>query len=59
MSVTDNGIGLPENYMEQGHGIKNMIADAERVGGKLDVISDGSVTSICCRVPYDQVAGGR
>ena len=58
MSVTDDGIGLPENYMEQGHGIKNMIADAERAGGRLDVISDGSGTSISCIVPYEQAIGG-
>ena len=59
MSVTDDGIGLPEDYLEHGHGIKNMIADVERLGGTLDVISDGSGTSICCHVPFDPVAGGR
>ena len=55
MSVCDNGIGLPDNYAERGHGFKNMHADAERIGGRLEVQSGGSGggTTVTCVVEYD------
>ena len=55
MSVSDNGIGLPDNYADRGHGFKNMHADAERIGGRLEVQSGGSGggTTVTCVVEYD------
>ena len=37
LSVSDDGIGLPDDYAERGHGFANMRADAERLGGRLVV----------------------
>ena len=37
LSVSDDGIGLPEDYAQRGHGFANMGADAERLGGRLMV----------------------
>ena len=55
MSLSDNGIGLPDNYADRGHGFKNMRADAERIGGRLEVQSGGSGggTTVTCVVEYD------
>ena len=33
MSVSDDGIGLPDDFEERGHGFRNMSTDAERMGG--------------------------
>ena len=54
MSLSDNGIGLPDNYAERGHGFTNMRADAERIGGRLEVQSGGSGagTTVTCVVEY-------
>lgn len=55
LSVSDDGIGLPEDYADRGRGFHGMHSDAERVGGRLCVES-GSVnagTSISCVVPLD------
>ena len=55
LSVSDDGIGLPDNYADRGHGFKNMHADAERIGGRLGVQSGGSRrgTTVTCVVEYD------
>ena len=37
LSVSDDGMGLPGDYAERGHGFANMRADAERLGGRLVV----------------------
>ena len=37
LSVSDDGVGLPEDYAQRGHGFANMGADAERLGGRLVV----------------------
>ena len=37
LSVSDDGVGLPEDYAERGHGFANMRTDAERLGGRLVV----------------------
>ena len=58
MSISDDGIGLPIDYTQRGHGIRNMIADAERMGGKLEVTSGEEGTSVNCVIPYDQTVGG-
>ena len=50
LSVSDDGIGLPEGYEERGHGFANMEANAERLGGSLAVEPhgpDGGARVIC------------
>ena len=37
MSVSDDGIGLPDDYADRGHGFRNMRRDVERMGGSLEV----------------------
>ena len=37
LSVSDDGVGLPDDYAERGYGFPNMRRDAERLGGKLVV----------------------
>ena len=59
LSVSDDGIGLPADYQTRGHGFRNMRADAERMGGSLEVKSDGDGggTTVACVVPYRNVRG--
>ncbi len=52
MAVSDDGTGLPQGYDRRGHGFRNMRADAERMGGRLEVESNGSGTTVRCIVPY-------
>jgi signal transduction histidine kinase len=54
MSVSDDGIGLPEDYGERGHGFRNMRAEAERLNGELHVEPgvSGKGTTVTCRIPY-------
>ena len=60
MSVSDDGIGLPEDYADRGHGFRNMRADAERMGGRLEVGpgESGRGTTVTCAIPYDTHRGG-
>ena len=60
LSVSDDGKGLPLDYETRGHGFRNMRADAERMGGRLEVKSDGddSGTTVTCAVPYRTLRGG-
>ena len=60
MSVVDDGIGLPEDFAGRGHGFRNMRADAERMGGQLDVGrgASGRGTTVTCVVPYGTTNGG-
>ena len=60
LSVSDDGIGLPEDYEVRGHGFRNMRADAERMGGRLEVKSDGygGGTTVTCVVPWRNLRGG-
>ena len=60
LSVSDDGGGLPEDYEARGHGFRNMRADAGRVGGVLEVQSDGegAGTIVTCVVPYPALRGG-
>ena len=60
LSVSDDGIGLPEDYEARGHGFRNMRADAERMGGRLEVTSDvdGGGTTVTCVVPWRNLRGG-
>ena len=67
MSVSDDGVGLPDDYAERGHGFSNMRADAERMGGRLEVgaglkpapTDSGRGTTVSCTIPYDIRRGGR
>ncbi len=43
LSVSDDGIGLPHDYAERGHGFTNMTRDAERLGGRLIVEARGTM----------------
>ena len=60
LSVSDDGGGLPEDYESRGHGFRNMRADAGRMGGVLEVESDGKGggTIVTCFVPYPALRGG-
>ena len=60
LSVSDDGIGLPPDYATRGHGFRNMLADAERIGGVLDVKSgdtEGAGTTVTCVIPYQTLKG--
>ena len=61
MSVSDDGIGLPDDYTDRGHGFRNMRRDVERMGGSLEVGpgESGRGTSVTCVVPYDANRGGK
>ena len=43
LSVSDDGVGLPDDYEERGHGFENMRAYAGRLGGRLIVEPTGPV----------------
>ena len=61
MSVSDDGIGLPDDYADRGHGFRNMRRDVERMGGSIEVGpgESGRGTSVTCVVPYDANRGGK
>ena len=60
MSVTDDGVGLPTDYEDRGHGFARMKADAERMGGTLETSAGaaGRGTVVSCTIPLDAVQGG-
>ena len=55
LSISDDGVGLPADYAERGQGFTGMRAEAERMGGVLNVASgegqDG--TTITCVVRHE------
>ena len=53
LSVSDDGVGLPDDYEERGHGFANMRAHAERLGGRLIVEPRGMIggASVACVMP--------
>ena len=55
LSVSDDGVGLPQDYAERGRGFSGMEADAERMGGRLIVESGGpdGGTTITFVVPLE------
>lgn len=60
LSITDNGVGLPEDYARRGRGFTGMEADAARMDGRLEVgpaEPDGG-TTVTCRVPLPRAAVG-
>ena len=56
LSVSDDGVGLPDDYAERGRGFDGMRTDAERMGEMLIVESGEGVggTTIACVVPYEE-----
>lgn len=54
LSVSDNGIGLSDEHEGRGRGLRNMRADAERLGGTLevgpDMFSEGTTVAITIAV---------
>ena len=61
MSVADDGVGLPADYQERGHGFTRMRADAERMGGRLETSAGaaGRGTVVSCTIPLDADQGGK
>ena len=55
LSVSDDGIGLPEDYTERGRGFSGMQKEADRMSAKLIVESGGPQegTTITCVVPHE------
>ena len=53
LSVSDDGVGLPDDYAERGLGFRGMRADAERLGGRLMVETGGpnGGTTVTCEAP--------
>ena len=53
LSVSDDGVGLPDDYAETGRGFRGMRADAERLGGRLVVETGGpgGGTTVTCEMP--------
>ena len=60
MSVVDDGVGLPTDYEERGHGFARMKADTERMGGTLETSAgaEGRGTVVSCTILLDAVRGG-
>ncbi len=60
LSVSDDGVGLPEDYAERGRGFSGMERDAERMGGRLIVESGEQKrgTTITCVAPIKSVEKG-
>ena len=60
MSVSDDGVGLPTDYEDRGHGFARMKADAERMGGRLETSAgaEGRGTVVSCTILLDAVRGG-
>ena len=49
LSVSDDGVGLPDDYAERGRGFNRMRAEAEQMGGTLIVESvPGGGTTVAC-----------
>lgn len=51
--VSDDGVGLPDDYEERGRGFAGMRAEAEQLGGTLIVesVEGPGGTTIACVVP--------
>ena len=60
MSISDDGIGLPDDYADRRHGFRNMRTDVERMGGRFEAARDeaGRGTTVTCVVPYETKRGG-
>ena len=60
LSVSDDGVGLPDDYGERGRGFNGMTAEAAQMGGTLIVesVAGGGGTTITCVVPHETGDGG-
>lgn len=60
LSVSDDGIGMPRERDGWGHGLRNMAASAELMGGRLEVSPgpDGAGVRVTCVLPYPVNPGG-
>ncbi len=60
LSVSDDGVGLPDDYAERGRGFGGMERDAQRLGGTLIVETGGPAggTTVTCVAPYETVRTG-
>ena len=60
LSVSDDGVGLPDDYFERGRGFAGMQADAKRMGGRLLVGPAGPEggTAVTCEIPLALQSGG-
>ena len=56
LSVSDDGVGLPDDYAERGNGFTNMSRAAERLGGRLVVDRRGAMggATVTCVLPREQ-----
>ncbi len=56
LSVSDDGVGLPDDYAEHGNGFTNMSRAAERLGGRLVVEQRGAMggATVTCVIPREQ-----
>ena len=61
LSVSDDGIGIPQEHERWGHGLRNMAASAQRMGGRLEVSPGvgGVGTRVTCVVPNQANLGGK
>ena len=56
LSVSDDGVGLPDDYAERGNGFANMNRAAERLGGHLVVERRGAMggAAVTCVIPQER-----
>ncbi len=56
LSVSDDGVGLPDDYAERGNGFANMSRAAERLGGHLVVEQQGAMggATVTCVIPRER-----
>ena len=56
LSVSDDGVGLPADYAQHGHGFENMRGDAQRLGGRLVVEPRGPMggATVTCVMPRER-----
>ena len=54
--MSDDGVGLPDDYADRGNGFANMNRAAERLGGRLAVEQRGAMggVTVTCVVPREQ-----
>lgn len=60
LSISDDGVGLPDDYAKHGRGFIGMVVDAEQMGGMLTVEGSkrGGGTIITCVVSYNADSAG-
>ena len=56
LSVSDDGVGLPDDYAERGNGFANMNRSAQRLGGRLVVEQRGAMggAAVTCVIPWER-----